>query len=135
MADLVSLSEEDLAEVMRIERLPGYDAFIHSWTAEIHATELTSADARYFGYRAGAALAGFTILRSSASPPFGYVASRWIHLAPALEQRCCATLLIGSSRPATPKPSTFTFGRAIAGPDTSMDGKDSSRAAAMICWA
>ena len=68
MADLVSLSEEDLAEVMRIERLPGYDAFIHSWTAEIHATELTSADARYFGYRAGAALAGFAILQKFREP-------------------------------------------------------------------
>lgn len=68
MADLVSLSEEDLAEVMRIERLPGYDDFIHSWTAEIHAAEMASPDTRYFGRRAEVGLAGFAILQKFREP-------------------------------------------------------------------
>ncbi|MES3026502.1 MAG: GNAT family N-acetyltransferase [Pseudomonadota bacterium] len=68
MADLVSLSEEDLAEVMRIERQPGYDAFIHSWTAEVHAAEMASPDARYFGRRSADGLAGFAILQKLREP-------------------------------------------------------------------
>ncbi len=68
MAGLVPLTEGDIAEIMRIERLPGYDAFIHSWTAEAHAAEMNSPDARYLGHRAGGGLVGFTILQKFREP-------------------------------------------------------------------
>ena len=35
---------------------------------DLHAAELTSADARYLGYRAGAALAGFAMLQKFREP-------------------------------------------------------------------
>jgi RimJ/RimL family protein N-acetyltransferase len=63
MTDLVSLTPSDIDEVMRIERLPGYDAFIGRFTDEEHATEFASPDARYLGYRRGAGLAGFVIVQ------------------------------------------------------------------------
>ena len=63
MADLVSLSEEDLAEVMRIERLPGYDAFIGQFGEDEHAAEFASPDARYLGYRRDGGLVGFVIIQ------------------------------------------------------------------------
>lgn len=68
MADLVSLTPADVSEVMRIERLPGYDAFIGNFTAEEHAAELASPDARYLGYRRGAGLAGFVIVQDFTAP-------------------------------------------------------------------
>jgi RimJ/RimL family protein N-acetyltransferase len=48
---------------MRIERLPGYEAFIGRFTAEEHRAELASPDARYLGYRRGDGLAGFAIVQ------------------------------------------------------------------------
>jgi GNAT superfamily N-acetyltransferase len=65
---LVPLSAEDIAEVMRIERLPGYDAFVGRWTAEEHAAELGSPDARYLGLRQGQGLAGFVIFQMVNEP-------------------------------------------------------------------
>lgn len=68
MTQLSPLSPADIAEVMRIERLPGYDAFIGRFEADEHAAEMASADARYFGLRNGAGLAGFVILQEFREP-------------------------------------------------------------------
>jgi RimJ/RimL family protein N-acetyltransferase len=68
MADLVSLSEEDLAEVMRIERLPGYDAFIGRFTLEEHRAEFISPAAHYLGFRKPGGLTGFVILQQFDQP-------------------------------------------------------------------
>lgn len=68
MADLVSLSEEDLAEVMRIERLPGYDAFVGQFTLEEHRAEFFSSAAHYLGFRTPDGLAGFVILQHLDQP-------------------------------------------------------------------
>jgi hypothetical protein len=65
---LVSLSPFDIPDVMRIERLPGYEAYIHSWTAEEHLAELASPDSRYFGWRTAAGLMGFAILQKYGQP-------------------------------------------------------------------
>ena len=65
---LVPLSADDIPEVMRIERLPGYDAFVGRWTAEEHAAELASPDARYLGLREGEGLAGFVIFQKVNEP-------------------------------------------------------------------
>ena len=63
MARLVPLTPADIAEVMRIERLPGYDAFIGQFSADEHAAELASPDARYLGYRRDGGLVGFVIIQ------------------------------------------------------------------------
>ncbi|MGH6997053.1 MAG: GNAT family N-acetyltransferase [Phenylobacterium sp.] len=68
MADLVSLTAADLGEVMRIERLPGYDVFHASFTADEHAAEFASADAHYLGFRHDGGLAGFVILQELRAP-------------------------------------------------------------------
>lgn len=68
MADLVSLSEEDLAEVMRIERLPGYDAFVGQFSLDEHRAEFLSAAAHYLGFRKPGGLAGFVILQHLDQP-------------------------------------------------------------------
>ncbi|MDP3855866.1 GNAT family N-acetyltransferase [Phenylobacterium sp.] len=60
---LVELTSADIPECMRIERLPGYDAFIGQWTAEEHATEMASPAARYLGWRTGEGLTGFVIFQ------------------------------------------------------------------------
>src|SRR5215216_2640103 len=60
---LSPLTSADIPEVMRLERLPGYDAFIGRWSAEEHAAEMASPDARYFGVRDGARLQSFLILQ------------------------------------------------------------------------
>jgi RimJ/RimL family protein N-acetyltransferase len=65
---LDALTPADIAEVMRIERLPGYSAFIGAWTAEAHADEMASPDARYLGWRAGRGLAGFAIFQRFTQP-------------------------------------------------------------------
>lgn len=67
MAQLVPLTPADIAEVMRIERSPGYDAFIGQFSADEHAAELASADARYLGYRRDGGLAGFVIVQEFAA--------------------------------------------------------------------
>jgi len=65
---LVSLTPFDLPDVMRIERLPGYDDYINRWTAEEHSAELASPDVRYFGWRTAAGLQGFAILQRYRQP-------------------------------------------------------------------
>ena len=63
MALLVPLTPADIAEVMRIERLPGYDAFIGQFSADEHLAEFASPDARYLGYRRDSGLEGFVIVQ------------------------------------------------------------------------
>src|SRR6185436_12936985 len=65
---LSPLTPADIAEVMRLERLPGYDAFIGRWEADEHAAEMASSDARYFGVRDGGGLAAFLILQQFRTP-------------------------------------------------------------------
>jgi Acetyltransferases, including N-acetylases of ribosomal proteins len=68
MAVLSPLSSADIPEVMRLERLPGYETFIGQFTAEEHAAEFASADSRYFGVRADERLAGFVIFQELSAP-------------------------------------------------------------------
>lgn len=68
MTALSQLTPADIPEVMRIERLPGYDAFIGRFEADEHAVQFASPDARYFGLRDGAGLAGFVILQEFREP-------------------------------------------------------------------
>lgn len=65
---LSPLTTADIAEVMRLERLPGYDAFIGRFEADEHAAQFASPDARYFGLRDGDGLAGFVILQEFNAP-------------------------------------------------------------------
>ena len=65
---LSPLSPADIPEVMRIERLPGYDAFVGRWDLDEHTAELASSDARYFGLRDGDRLGGFVILQKVREP-------------------------------------------------------------------
>jgi len=66
--DLSPLTPADIAEVMRIERTPGYDAFVGRFEADEHARQFASADVLYFGIRDGAGLAGFVILQELDQP-------------------------------------------------------------------
>ena len=68
MARLVPLTPADIAEVMRIERLPGYDAFIGQFAPDEHAAEFASPDARYLGFRREGGLAGFVIVQEFTAP-------------------------------------------------------------------
>jgi len=68
MPALSALAAADIAEVMRIERLPGYDAFVGNFTEDEHAAELASPDAVYLGFREGDGLAGFVILQEFREP-------------------------------------------------------------------
>jgi len=65
---LSPLEPGDIPEVMRIERLSGYDAFVGRWEATEHAAEMASPDARYFGVRDGRRLSGFIILQKFREP-------------------------------------------------------------------
>jgi len=65
---LVPLNARDIAEVMRIERLPGYAGFVGTWPAEEHEAERTAPDARYLGLRDGDGLAGFVIFQKVREP-------------------------------------------------------------------
>jgi RimJ/RimL family protein N-acetyltransferase len=66
---LVLLGPEDLAEVMRLERLEGYDALIGRFEADEHAAELASSGARYLGWRGqDGRLEGFVILQQFDAP-------------------------------------------------------------------
>jgi len=65
---LVELAPADIAECMRIERLPGYEAFVGQWTAEEHAEEMASPAARYLGWRTDAGLTGFVIFQRYLDP-------------------------------------------------------------------
>jgi RimJ/RimL family protein N-acetyltransferase len=65
---LTPLTDADVPQIMRIERLPGYDAFVGRWTAEEHAAERQSPDARYFAWREDGRVAGFAILQKYTDP-------------------------------------------------------------------
>ena len=65
---LSPLTPADIPEVMRIERLPGYDAFIGRWELPEHTAEMASPDARYYGLRDGDGLGGFVILQKVREP-------------------------------------------------------------------
>jgi hypothetical protein len=65
---LSPLTPADIPEVMRLERLPGYDAFIGRWEADEHVAEMASPDARYFGVRDGGGLKAFLILQQFRAP-------------------------------------------------------------------
>lgn len=65
---LAPLTPADIPEVMRIERLPGYDAFIGRWELAEHTAEMASPDAQYYGLRDGAGLEGFVILQKLREP-------------------------------------------------------------------
>lgn len=68
MASLAPLTPADIPEVMRIERLPGYEAYLGRWDEGEHAAEMASPDARYFGLRKDDGLAGFVILQTFREP-------------------------------------------------------------------
>jgi RimJ/RimL family protein N-acetyltransferase len=65
---LAPLTPDDIAEVMRIERLPGYDAFIGRFDADEHEAKMASPDVRYFGERRDNGLRGFLILQRLREP-------------------------------------------------------------------
>jgi RimJ/RimL family protein N-acetyltransferase len=65
---LTPLEDADVTEIMRIERLPGYDAFVGRWSAEEHAAERQSPAARYFAWREDGRLLGFVILQAFTDP-------------------------------------------------------------------
>lgn len=58
----------DIAAIMAIERLPGYDALVGRWPAERHAAEMAKPSVRYFALREGGALAGFAIVVGLGDP-------------------------------------------------------------------
>jgi RimJ/RimL family protein N-acetyltransferase len=68
MTQFSPLTPADIAEVMRIERLPGYEVFIGRFEAHEHAAQMASPDARYFGLRNGSGLDGFVILQAFREP-------------------------------------------------------------------
>jgi len=65
---LSPLTPGDIAEIMRLERGPGYEAFVGRWEADEHAAEMASPDARYLGLREADRLAGFVILQEFREP-------------------------------------------------------------------
>jgi RimJ/RimL family protein N-acetyltransferase len=68
MDALSPLTTADIPEIMRIERLPGYDAFVGRFEAQEHAAQFALPDARYFGERRGDGLAGFVIMQEIRQP-------------------------------------------------------------------
>lgn len=65
---LSTLTPADIPEIMRIERLPGYDALVGRFEAHEHANEFAAPDAAYFGLREGDRLTGFVILQKLDQP-------------------------------------------------------------------
>ena len=65
---LEPLTPADIPEIMRLERRPGYDAFVGRWEADEHAAEMASPLARYFGLRESARLLGFVMLQELDRP-------------------------------------------------------------------
>lgn len=66
--DLSPLTPDDIPEIMRLERLPGYDAVVGRFEADEHAAEFASPHACYFGLRDGDRLAGFVIMQAIREP-------------------------------------------------------------------
>lgn len=88
-ARLVALTEADIPEVMRIERIAAYRAFIGSFTLEHHQAELASLDSRYLGLRNVDGLAGFAILQDFRQPTI-----RLRRIAVSVEGRGVGTALL-----------------------------------------
>ena len=65
---LSPLTPADIPEVMRIERLPGYEASVGRFEADEHAEQMARADVRYVGVREGDGLAGFVIVQEFDQP-------------------------------------------------------------------
>ncbi len=65
---LSPLTPADIAEVMRLERLPGYEETVGRFEADEHAEQMARDDVRYVGLREGDALAGFVILQELHEP-------------------------------------------------------------------
>lgn len=65
---LSPLTPDDIAEVMRIERLPGYDRTVGRFEADEHARQMADPDVRYFGLREAGGLGGFVILQQLDRP-------------------------------------------------------------------
>lgn len=63
-----SATEADIPAIMAIERTPGYDYFIGSWTADEHLEHMRSDDGRYFVWREGGEVAGFVIFLKLTNP-------------------------------------------------------------------
>jgi len=61
---LEPLGPQDITDVMRLERLEGFDAFIGRFEADEHAAELASPGSRYLGWREGSHLEGFVIIQA-----------------------------------------------------------------------
>ena len=53
---------EDIAAIMAIERLPGYDRLVGRWEADRHGAGMADPSVRYFALRDGGAIAGFAIV-------------------------------------------------------------------------
>jgi RimJ/RimL family protein N-acetyltransferase len=68
MLRLQPLAIADISEVMRLERLPFCAGMVGAFSHEKHAAEMTSPDARYLGFRDGAALTGFALLQDFRQP-------------------------------------------------------------------
>lgn len=66
--DLSPLTPDDIPEIMRLERLPGYDAVVGRFDAAEHAEQFASPDACYFGLRDGDRLAGFVLMQEIHAP-------------------------------------------------------------------
>lgn len=66
--DLSPLTPADIPEVMRIERIPGYEAVVGRFEADEHAAQMASPGVRYVGVRDGEGLAGFVILQEFDQP-------------------------------------------------------------------
>jgi len=59
---------EDIAAIMAIERLPGYDRLVGRWEADRHRAEMADPAVRYFALREEGALAGFAIVLGIGDP-------------------------------------------------------------------
>lgn len=65
---LSPLTPADIPEVMRIERLPGYELLVGRFDADEHAAQMASAEVRYLGFRNVDGLTGFVILQEFDAP-------------------------------------------------------------------
>ena len=66
--ELSPLALADIPEVMRLERLPGYEATVGRFEADEHARLMAGGDVRSVGLREGDSLAGFVILQKLDEP-------------------------------------------------------------------
>jgi RimJ/RimL family protein N-acetyltransferase len=59
---------EDIAAIMAIERLPGYDQLVGRWEDGKHRAEMADPSVRYLALREGGALTGFAIVLGIGDP-------------------------------------------------------------------